>query len=295
LVDISGTRGAAAKLRSCVARRIQKLRCGWLPVNVRVARTDPDRLRGCTACSPSGLVEETVDHLFQCTATDRRHAILDRFTSFHSRFREWKTATSLISALQTGAIAWVEGKDLPLVELLSLPDDTLGGLIKRAYNEQSLLGWHVLFRGFWTHSWRLAQEEQFRRYNSRDPEDTGDRWAARAQLWFYELFDHIWGLRNSIEHGADFEIQQLNRRARCERSIRRLYLKGEELSYAERHPFRASLDDLLHKPVTDQEIWIETTEGYLRRAFHRMRARPPGQLALTQFFSRKSQLPGPGS
>ena len=67
------------------------------------------------------------------------------------------------------------------------------------------------------------------------------------------------------------------------------------MSYAERHPFRASLDDLLRKPVTDQEIWIETMEGYLRRAFQQMHARPPGQLALTQFFSRKSQLLGPGS
>ena len=87
----------------------------------------------------------------------------------------------------------------------------------------------------------------------------------------------------------------MNCRARCEQSIHWIYLKGEELSYAEHHPFCAFLDDLLCKPVTEQKIWIETTEGYLRRAFQQMGARPPGQLALTQFFSRKSQLPGPGS
>ena len=57
LVDLLGTKKALAKLSPDAKQRVQKLRCGWLPVNRRVARIDPDRLNGCSACSSSNLVE----------------------------------------------------------------------------------------------------------------------------------------------------------------------------------------------------------------------------------------------
>ena len=75
LVDNVGTMAAASKLCAATARRIQKLRCGWLPVNSRESRSDPDRLPGCSACSTMGLVLETVDHLFQCRASSRQKEI----------------------------------------------------------------------------------------------------------------------------------------------------------------------------------------------------------------------------
>ena len=87
------------------ARRIQKLQCGWLPVNNRESQSDPDRPPGCSDC----LVSKTVDHVFQCESTQRRRAILDRFVSFHSKFREHKTAPEIIGALMTGSLAWIEG------------------------------------------------------------------------------------------------------------------------------------------------------------------------------------------
>jgi hypothetical protein len=63
LVDLLGTKKALSKLSpNSLVQRVQKLRCGWLPVNTRVSREDPDRLSGCSACSPTGnLVKETVD------------------------------------------------------------------------------------------------------------------------------------------------------------------------------------------------------------------------------------------
>jgi hypothetical protein len=116
LVDNIGT--AAASWRTGTGtdktRRIQKLRCGWLPVNNRESRSDPDRAPGCSACLlNNNLVTETVDHLFQCESTERRQAILDRFTAFQEKFREYKTAYIIIGALMTGSIAWIEGRPIP--------------------------------------------------------------------------------------------------------------------------------------------------------------------------------------
>ena len=159
-------------------RRVQKLRRGWLPVNSRESRVDPDRLSGCSACSPSNFVAETVDHLFQCESSARRRAILDRFSTLFSDFRVWKTSKTIIAALLAGALAWVEGRDIPSLESLDLPDTAIGRLTARAFTDQTSLGWNVLFRGFWASSWRLAQEEQFSQYSSRERQDTGKQWAG---------------------------------------------------------------------------------------------------------------------
>ena len=81
-IDLEGTRAASKKMRAEMARRIQKLRCGWLPFNYREARSNLDRVSGCSACSTENLVPKTVNHVFQCNAPLRRAALLERFSSF---------------------------------------------------------------------------------------------------------------------------------------------------------------------------------------------------------------------
>jgi hypothetical protein len=138
-VDLEGTRAASKKVRPDMARRIQKLRCGWLPVNTREAQSDPDRVSGCSACSIANLVPETVDHVFQCTAPARQTILLERFSSFAVHFRSMKTSISLIGALHSGALAWAEQREPRPVENLDLPDNRLGQLIWQAYAEQTSL------------------------------------------------------------------------------------------------------------------------------------------------------------
>jgi ribonuclease HI len=286
LVDLLGTQKALAKLSSDAKRRVQKLRCGWLPVNRRVSREDPDRLSGCPACSPGNLVEETVDHIFQCTSTPRRTAMLDRLADMSKTFRSWKTSKSLIRALHSGASAWIEGRVIPDVEELKLPDSALGKLVHKAYVEQTSLGWNLLFRGFWSISWRKAQEYEFS--NSpfhRGHTDNGESWASRAQTWMFDLFDLAWGLRNADVHGVDLETQRMIRLAKCERAIRRLYHSGESLPHHERHPFRDPMEALLSKSVTDQERWVSMTEDYLPIAKRRIkRHEKQNQRSIKEFF-----------
>jgi hypothetical protein len=93
--------------------------------------------------------------------------------------------------MQIGALAWIEQRDPPSADTLDVPDNCLGTLVRQAYKEQTTLGWNSLFRGFWVKSWRLAQEEQFRMYRSREMSDTGERWAARAQMWFFDTFELV--------------------------------------------------------------------------------------------------------
>jgi hypothetical protein len=150
LIDPVGTQKALSKLSPDAKRRIQKLRCGWLPVNRRVACEDPDRDKSCKACSPGNLVEETVDHILQCQHQLRRDALHECFAGMSKTFRSWKTSQLIIDALRAGALAWIDGNPAPAVGTLHLPKTPLGQLVHKAYVVQTSLGWNLLFRGFWT-------------------------------------------------------------------------------------------------------------------------------------------------
>jgi ribonuclease HI len=284
-VDLLGTKKALALLPSAEQRRVQKLRCGLLPVNRRVFREDPDRLNGCAACSPNNTVEETVDHIFQCPCRSRRLAMQDRLAEMFKKFREWKTSKLLITALHTGALAWIEDREIPGVEGLNLPDSIMGKLVHKAYSEQTSLGWNLLFRGFWSISWREAQDYEFSQSPfHRGYQDNGESWASRAQRWMFDLFDLAWGMRNADEHGADLETQRLIRSAKCERAIRRLYRAGQALPHHERHPFRDPMEDVLSKSLCRQERWVTLTEEYLLGATKRVKDRQQtGQRSLTEY------------
>ena len=288
LVDTVSIKVSSGKLRGESAIRVQKLRCGWLPVNSRESRNDPDRLAGCSACSTTNLVEETVDHLFQCPSSSRRQAIRDRLSTFQSDLRVWKTSETLISVLLTGVTAWLEGSEPPSIESLNLPDTHFGRMLEKAYSDQTSLGWNVLFRGFWASNWRHAQEFQFSSNAVREKQDSGDIWAGKVQAWFISLFELLWGIRNEYEHGVDPEMQRLISLATCERAIRRLYTAAETLPEGERHPFKTPIEDLLLHSVHNQELWITQTEAYLPKVFSRLRkCKDTRQPQITDFFVRR--------
>jgi hypothetical protein len=117
----------------------------------------------------------------------------DRFDGMTKTFRSWKTSTLVINALRSGAWAWIEGNPTPDVETLNLPDSLLGQLVHKAYVEQTSLGWNLLFRGFWTISWRTAQDYEFsNNITNRGFTDNGASWAGRAQTWMFDLFELVW-------------------------------------------------------------------------------------------------------
>jgi hypothetical protein len=120
LVDLLGTQKAIAKLSPAAQRRVQELRCGWLPVNWRVSREDPDCLNGCTACSHGNLVEETEDHIFQYPHQSRRTAMLGGLAGVSKEFRPWRACKTLINALHSGFLARIRRREVPDVEQISL-------------------------------------------------------------------------------------------------------------------------------------------------------------------------------
>ena len=287
-IEMDGTSRSLKKLPVPVAARICKLRCGWLPVNEREAMIDPDRQPGCSSCSSVGLCLETVDHLFQCPSACRVSHLGQKFANFKPLLESLGTAKYLSRALRVGMLCWMKGRIPPDVSAFHLPATPLGRMVARAYIQQGNIGWNMAFRGFLTHSWKSAQAIHSAQIKSRRDMD-GTAWTASVVSWTFSFFESVWTQRNAEEFGTDFEDIRRKKLVLCERSIRRLFIAGQELPANERYPFQTEMSTILSRRLPLQEQWITNTERFLPGALKRVANRTKnGQKAITEFFTRKN-------
>jgi hypothetical protein len=181
--------------------------------------------------------------------------------------------------------------DIPSLDSLNVPTSSkVGRLIVRAYEEQAVLGWGCVFRGFLSASWSAAHEAflvERKRHGYRVSDyDDGARWSGRLIGWFFDLFDSVWKLRNKVQFGDKPEDQLRIRSAQADRAIRRLFNQSAALPHAEQHPFRETMASVLAKHVSDKERWITLTSKFLVKALARVKKRTDtNQRAITEFFS----------
>jgi hypothetical protein len=74
-----------------------------------------------------------------------------RLADMYKKFREWKTSMTLIKALHSGALVWIEGREIPDVAELALPSTTTEQLVRKAYVEKTSLGWNLLLSRILVH------------------------------------------------------------------------------------------------------------------------------------------------
>jgi len=298
-VDVDATKGAMAKSDESSKQRIQKLRCGWLPTNSRLRLIQSeceDILPHCSACAPEA--EETIDHVLQCPSNERRNATTTQFIALRDQLSDWNTSKHVTRAMLHGATSWLRGEDTPPVGTLNLPECETGTLVKRAYLEQTVLGWRTFFRGFWSSQWGKAQGAHISAQKKSDQHEhgatsrlTGDTWAAKAQHWFFSFFETIWKIRNRQEHGDDNATQRRISLEKCERTIREMYAQNNKLPRGESHAFRDDINTLLQATLADQEQWIALTRPILMKALRRVATLAPGQLLMSNFLVRQQPIP----
>jgi len=298
-IDWVATRGAIAKFSEAGKRRIQKLRCGWLPTNSRLKRYQAnceDVSQYCSACAPS--TDETNDHVFQCPSHERRKTTTNELHELRKKLKEWHTSKDVTHAMITGALHWLRGEDAPPVESLALTDSVVGHLTRDAYSEQTTLGWRTFFRGFWSTKWRQAQDAHLIAKEISDTQEhqgprrlTGATWALKAQSWFFSYFEKIWNIRNRQEHGEDEATQRRISLEKCARTIRAMYRKNQELPHGEKHAFKDDIESILGKTLSAQELWITLTKPLLMKALRRVATLPPGQQLMSNYLVPQQELP----
>jgi hypothetical protein len=78
-------------------------------------------------------------------------AMHDRLADMFKKFRSWKSSTTLIKALNSGVMAWIEGREIPDVASLHLPNSPMGKLVYKASVEQTSLGVEPTFSRILVH------------------------------------------------------------------------------------------------------------------------------------------------
>jgi hypothetical protein len=293
LFDQSGADRAISRLDSANLTRVQKLRCGWLPVNRRLSREDPDRMAGCAACRPVDSVDKTVDHVLQCLSPVRRGLLTERLSSFTATLREWKTAPIICQILSAAAHHWIL---TPWDDFeFHVPDDTPSRqLVLSAIKAQAEIGWGLMFRGFLSSDWRRIQDAFFaQRTGISGKLDTGQHCARQLVSWYFETFHIAWFQRNLDEHGSNKFGQHVILKARIARTIRRLYAIGESFPDHERHPIcKDSIETILDATLHLQELWIARSEAYILRARKRIQtSKGSNRRSLTEFFLQSNRQP----
>ena len=209
-IELEGTARALKRLPAAGAIKVSKLRCGWLPVNTRVARQEVDRSPGCSACSSVGMTPESVDHLFLCPSPSRRSLLDKKCTSFNTKLRDLHTTKFIRRTLRYGMVAWLQGRVPHELSEFQLPDSQLGRLVARAYQEQTDIGWNFVFRGFLSQSWDDAQEFYLAQEHAKGVDIgrgawDGTMWMASVISWIFEMFTEVWTQRNSDPGGTSQE------------------------------------------------------------------------------------------
>jgi hypothetical protein len=118
LLNLIGTQKALSKLSPGAKRGIQKLRCGWLPVNRRVsakiliARTAANLARPVRPVQRNGRSHPSMpaSTSSRCNARSLCRHVQDLLS--------WKTSHIVIDALPAGALAWIAGNPAPAVGTL---------------------------------------------------------------------------------------------------------------------------------------------------------------------------------
>jgi hypothetical protein len=75
--------------------------------------------------------------------------------------------------------------------------------------DQSTLGWHQLFNGWWSLKWATLQDQDLQRHFEEvpDPLLSRHKWTASMIIVLWTSFRTLWDLRNGKVHGFDTTAQ----------------------------------------------------------------------------------------
>jgi hypothetical protein len=248
---------STSQLALVATKKFKLSRCGWLPVNRRVSREDPDRLNMLRLCAHAWPKKRLITFSMPMPDSTYCHASP---ACCHVQAVPVCEPRLLLEALFAGARAWIE-QAIPDVSELNLPDSTLE-TCSSGVCRADFFGMESPVPGFWSMSWRQAQEYEFSQSSLRRGTEIMKVGQVKHRRGCCLIL--LGGMRNETEHGADVETQRLIRASKCERAIRRLYLAGSPFPIT-KGTFRDPIDDVLQISC-QQERWVTLTEEFLPKA-----------------------------
>ena len=257
-IDFDALSSTILKIDTPRKHRIIKLIHGWLPTAEHLNRIFNKHAK--CPCSQT----ETTSHIFQC----------HMYSSHRQQFR--KDLKTKLNRLHT---------DISLSRIImyciqeeqggSLKFDTSerdNALLKKAYEQQRQLGFHMIWRGIITQTFGDYQEKTYREKNFQK-EYNGFSWARQLVKMFITFFENLWETRCQIYHKnspkqgereyLQTKIQEvITTQQDIPRTLRQFYEKAEKLITNKKGKIR-NLKRWL-EVASDVSIWRAYQEDYDR-------------------------------
>jgi ribonuclease HI len=282
-IDHDSVAIALRKLTPADRRRFVQLRCGWLPVNSRMAKCLPDRTPYCPRCARSSNATatiESVDHFLRCSNGDP--SVLKWILNELPRIlHSLQTPRNMTKAFVQGMTLWATGDVTPMWDPVEHPSPA----IQRALETQTKIGWQHLFQGFFAKEWQSAYAQ------SRNlTEATYQRnWTSTVYSAMLAFFNSSWKERNESLHGVDQEDRDRILRTRLLARMDNIYSVKDKLRPEDSRDICGLPRQYFQEcNINALQNYVGHAEAMLPAALRRSAEIPRGQRTITQFFTPRA-------
>ena len=236
--------------------------------NVQEAKIHGFRSPQCESC---GLCDETADHVIQCTIDSREKCRKKLYTELQTFLDTPDTPERVKKCVLAGIRSWLNNT---VPETFDQVEPNGTKLLQNAYEEQTILGWNQVSRGYLSVRWKyLIQIEQLARKDSRRRKGkckyrSPDTWGTSLiqLLWSHVLI--MWDNRNEHVHNLYVKTGSTRDHEHLVLVAEQETLNSEDLPYKDREWLDKTVEDFKKIPLARLQQWVKNIRGlkkYVRK------------------------------
>jgi len=210
-------------------------------------------------CPRCGEQDETTKHVIQCQAVDARQ----RWKTGIKALRQWFITTSTEPVLQHTIFQrldeWCDNEP-------RRPVHTTKRLLRKAVQQQDLIGWWSFLQGRITQQFKRVMEEHCGQITTKKKHN---KWTRKSIQQMWELQRQMWEHRNNIEHNEMTPAKQQQLEVMMARATDELQVDCADKQRQDRHLF-AEPELVLSMTLSELTLWLKDV-GLARRAVDDLR------------------------
>jgi hypothetical protein len=141
--------------------------------------------------------------------------------------------------------SWIESLET-IIPDVSRVHDSQHGLLQRAIDDQTRIGWHLAMQGYLSKYWGLVVSAN---YHLAENDDKGEVWVRKTVLQLWAFAHEMWEHRNSVLHDTQIEFLRKMRDFETNDLIAKLYEKVDIYLAEEQWYFNVPLAIRLRMPL----------------------------------------------
>ena len=228
-----------------INRWLAKHNTGFCGVGKQLHRYKFQTHSDCPRC---GTTDETTDHVLQCKETSACELWDNEVRSLQLWMKKEKVLCRLSDIIIFNLNSWKYSIQRPNY----LPSNIH---LQRAILQQDSIGWDNFIKGFWSKSWRMAQEEEFKIQGSTK---SALNLISKLQRKIWMIAWALWTNRNDYLHKKCHSTHTSDRPKIDEEVIKEWEAGSAELDNTTKQLFNGTLQDKMKMTYHSKRLWLSS-------------------------------------